>query len=110
MFLFQFRLPKKNLLWESVTNAPDIERFVLDRNINHFSSAGETFLATNEIMDMLGFGGDTEISQQILVGEANINENTNNEAGQLLLQSMTCDTAPISLDFTTIDMMNRYKK
>ena len=35
---------KRELLWESVTNAPDIERFVLDRNIHHFSSAGETQL------------------------------------------------------------------
>jgi len=45
---------KKDVQWESVTNAPDIERFVLDRNIHHFSSAGETPLATNEIMDMIG--------------------------------------------------------
>ena len=71
----------KRVLWESVTNAPDIKRFVLDRNIHHFSSAGETPLATNEIMDMIGFGGDTEISQQILAGVANVNDITDDEAG-----------------------------
>ena len=60
-------------------------------------------------MDMFGFGGDTEISQQILAEGANINDITNNEAGQLLLQSMTRDTAPINLDFNATDMMNRYK-
>ena len=59
---------------------------------------------------MLGFGGDTEISQQILAGEANINNITNNKAGQLLLQSMTRDTAPINLDFTATNMINKYKK
>ena len=100
----------KKVLWESVTNAPDIERFVLDRNIHHFSSAGETPLATTKIMDMIGFGGDTEISQQILAGEAYINNITDDEAGQLLLQSMNLDCPPISFDFTAIDMMNRYKK
>ena len=97
-------------MWGSVTNAPNIERFGLDRNIHHFSSAEETPLATNNIMDMLGFGGDTEILQQILAGEANINDITDNEAGQLLLQSTTRDTAPINLDFTDTNMMNRYKK
>ena len=100
----------KKLLWESVTNAPDIERFVLDRNIHHFSSAGETSLATNKIMDMIGFGGDTEISQQILAWVANVNNITDDKVGQILLKLMNRDTTPISLDFTTVDMMNRYKK
>ena len=100
----------KKILWEPVTNAPNIERFVLDRNIHHFSSAGKTPLATNDIMDMLGFDGNTEISQQILAGEANINDITDNEAAQLLLQLMNSDTAPIVLDFTATNMMNRYKK
>ena len=59
---------------------------------------------------MIGFGGETEISQQILAGITNVNDITDNEAGQLLLQSMNRDTPPISLDFTAIDMMNRYKK
>ena len=98
---------KKELLWESVTNAPDIERFGLDRNIHLFSSAEETPLATNDSMDMLDFDGDTDILKQILAGEAYINDITDNKAGQLLLQSMTRDTAPINLDFTATDMMNR---
>ena len=101
---------KKELLWESVSNAPNIECFVLDGNIYHFGSAGEIPLATNDIMDMLGFGGDIETSQQIQAGEANINDITDNEAAQLLLQSMNRDTAPIVLDFTATNMMNRYKK
>ena len=65
----------------------------------------------NEIMDMLSFGGNTETSKQILAGEANnVNNITNNKSAQLLLQSMKRDTAPIVLDFTVTNMMNRYKK
>ena len=61
-------------------------------------------------MDMIGFGGDTEISQQILAGVANVKDITDDEAGQLLLQSMYRDSPPLDFDFTAVDMMNRYKK
>ena len=67
-------LPTKSeeLEWGSVTDRPDIERLILDCNIEHFSQAGETPLASNEIIDMLEFGGDTEMAQQILDGTAYI--------------------------------------
>ena len=59
---------------------------------------------------MIGFGGDTEISQQILAGVANVEDITDDEAGQILLQSMYRDSPPLDFDFIAIDMMNRYKK
>ena len=97
-------------MWHSVTDGPNIERFVLNCNIHHFSSAGETPLAKNEIIDMLGFGGNTETSQEIFAREGNIPNITNDKAAQLLLQLLKRNTDPIVLDFTTTDMMNRYKK
>ena len=95
--------------WHSVTDGPDIERLILDRNIQHFGQAGETPLATNEVIDMLGFGGDTELAQKILEGTADIPNITDNKAAQLLLVSMKRDTDPIILNFTEKDMMDRYK-
>ena len=83
---------------------------ILDQNIHHFSQAGDTPLASNEIIDMLGFGRDTEMAQQILDGTADIPQITDNKAAQLLLESMKCDTDPIILNFTSDNMMNRYKK
>lgn len=99
----------EELLWHSVTDGLDIKRFVFDCKIQHFSSAGETLLATNEIIDMLGFGGNTETSQKFLAGEGNIPNITNNKTSKLLLHSMKRDTDPIVLDFTATNMMNRYK-
>ena len=93
------------LIWHSVTDGSNIEWFVLDYNIHHFSSAGETPLAKNGIIDMLGFGGNTETSPNILAREGNIPNITYDKAAQLLLQSMKHDTDPIVLDFTAINMM-----
>ena len=45
--------------WGSVTDGLDIERLILKWNIWNFSQAGETPLASTDIIDMLGFGGDT---------------------------------------------------
>lgn len=47
--------------WHFVTHRLDIEGLILDRNILHFSHTGETPLASNEVIDMLGFGGWKEI-------------------------------------------------
>lgn len=94
-------------MWYSVTDRPDIEYFVLNCNIHHFSNTGETPLATNEIIDMLGFVGNKETSWKILVGEGNISNITKNKAVQLLLQSMKCNTDPLVLNFTATEMMNR---
>ena len=95
--------------WHSVTYGPDIERLILDRNIRHFSQARETPLASNEVIDMLGFGGDTEMAQKILNGTAEIPQITDDKAAQLLLESMKRDTDPIVLDFNQHDMMAHYK-
>lgn len=40
--------------WGSVTDEPDIEWLILNRNIKHFNQAGETPLASNNIIDILG--------------------------------------------------------
>ena len=94
--------------WGSDTDGPSIKRLILDRNIEHFSQAGETPLASNEIIDMLGFGRDIEMAQQILDVTADIPQITDDKAVQLLLESMKRDTDPIILQFTPNDMMNRY--
>ena len=67
-------------------------------------------LATNEVIDMLGFGHDTELAQNILEGTSDIPNITNDKAAQLLLESMKRDTDPIILNFTAQDIMDQYKK
>ena len=48
---------KEELEWGSVTDGPDVERLILDQNIHHFNQAGDTPLASNKIIDMLGLAG-----------------------------------------------------
>ena len=54
-------------------------------------------MASNEVIDMLGFGGNTEMVQRIINGTAEIPQITDDRAAQLLLVSMKQDTDPIVL-------------
>ena len=99
----------KELEWYSITNGPTIEKVILERNRRHFSQAGETPLASEEIIELFGLGGDTEFAQSILDGRSNLSEVTDDETTQLLLPLMKKEKTE-EIDFTIEDMMNRYKK
>lgn len=78
-----------------------------NRSICHFIQAGEIPLDSNEVIDMLSFGGDTKISQHILDGIADNSQITDGKAAQILLESMKGDIYYIVLEFTPQDMMNQ---
>ena len=99
----------KELEWYSITDGPTIEKVILERNRRHFSQAGETPLASEEIIELFGPGGDTKFAQNILDGSANLSEVTDNETTQLLLQLMKKEKTE-EINFTIEDMMDRYKK
>ena len=76
------------LKYGEITDGPTMEALILNRNICHFSQAGDTPLATNEIIDEIGFGGTTEIAQRLLDGTANVDSITNDEVSRLFLQAL----------------------
>ena len=96
------------LEWYAITDGPTIERLIQARNKKHFSQAEETPLATNEIIDLFGPGGDTEYAEQILNGTADLRQATDDETSQLLLSLMR-QRKEIKITLTVEDMMNRYK-
>ena len=95
--------------WHAVTDGPTVTQLILERNKKHFSQAGETPLATNEIIDLIGPGADTEYAEKILDGTADLTEATDDETSQTLLSLMRRETT-IKIDLTKEDMMNRYRK
>ena len=104
-------LPKEGteIEWHAVTDGPTVAQLILNRNKKHFSQAGETPLATNEIIDLFGPGANTEYAEKILNGTADLTEVTDHVTLQLLLGLMRCETT-LEIDLTIDDMMNRYKK
>ena len=78
-------LPKEGieLEWHAITDGPTIKRLILARNKKHFSQAQETPLATNEIINLFGPGGDTEYAEQILNGTADLERATDDETSKL---------------------------
>ena len=71
--------------FEDITDGKIIEEVLLRRNKLHFSQASDTPLATNKILDELGFSGSTETAKQILEGTATIEEIVDDEASRDLL-------------------------
>lgn len=63
-------------------------------------------LASTEVTDILGFGGDTNIAKKIIDGTEYIPQITDNKAAQLLLESIKQDTYPFVIDFNSQDMMD----
>ena len=104
-------LPKegKDIEWYAITDGPTIEKVILKRNRRHFSQAGETPLATNEIVELFGPEGDTEFAQSILDGTADLSKVTDDKITQLLLDLMRKEKT-VNIEITREDMMNKYKK
>ena len=104
-------LPKEGteIEWYAITDGPTIEKVILERNKRHFSQAGETPLATDEIIELFGPGGDTEFAKSILDGTADLSEVTDDETSQLLLGLMRNESTE-HIHLTVEDMMDRYKK
>ena len=61
---------------------------MLERNIKHFSQTGDTPLATNEIIGLIGPGSDTTFVESILNRSADLFQVTEDETSQRLLNIM----------------------
>ena len=97
------------LKYGEITDGPTMEALILNRNIRHFSQAGDTPLATNEIIDEIGFGGTTEIAQRLLDGTADVDAITDDEVSRLFLQALQRASDTIQIEISQQDMLNRYK-
>ena len=104
-------LPKEGLELEytPVTDGPTIERIILSKNIRHFRQAETTPLATNDVIEKIGWGANTEISEQLLDGKSDPTDITNDEWSRYLLASMKRHSPEITITITAEKMMNKYK-
>ena len=95
--------------FEDITDGKIIEEVLLRRNKLHFSQASDTPLATNKILDELGFSGSTETAKQILEGTATIEDIVDDEASRELLRSFQRKTTAFQLDFDSDDIIKGYR-
>jgi hypothetical protein len=74
-------LPKEGIAVEyiAITDGPAIERLILHRNIRHFRQAKYTPLATQAVIRMIGFGADTTRAEQLLEGNTDPTDITDDE-------------------------------
>jgi hypothetical protein len=105
-------LPKEGIELEYlvITDGPTIERLILHRNIRHFRQAEFTPLATPAVIRTIGFGADTERSEQLLEGRDDPTDITNDEWSRYLLTSMKRHSAELEIQVTTEKMMDKYKR
>ena len=98
----------KKIEFETITDGKLIEDILLRRNKLHFSQASETPLATNKIIEELGFSGSTETAKQILNGTATIEEIVEDEASRDLLQPFQRKEAKFKVEFDSDNMIKGY--
>jgi hypothetical protein len=79
-------IPKEGIELEYlvIPDGPTIEKLILQRNIRHFRQAEFTPLATNEVIEEIGFGADTNRAEQLLEGD-DLTDITDDEWSRYLL-------------------------
>jgi hypothetical protein len=104
-------IPKEGIELEHlvITDGPTIERLILQRNIRHFHQAEFTPLATNEVIEEIGFEADTNGAERLLEGD-DPTDITDDEWSRYLLASMRRHSKELEIEITTKKMMNKYKR
>ena len=102
-------LEGEKIEFETITDGKLIENILLRRNKLHFSQASETPLATNKIIEELGFSGSTETAKKILNGTATIEEIVEDEALRDLLQSFQGKETKFEVEFDSDNMIKGYQ-
>jgi hypothetical protein len=92
-----------------ITDGPTIEQLILQRNIRHFRQAEFTPLATNEVIEEMGFGADTNRAERLLERD-DPTDITDDEWSRYLLTSMRRHSKELEIEITTKKMMNKYKR
>jgi hypothetical protein len=105
-------LPKEGIAVEyiAITDGPTIERLILHRNIRHFRQAEYTPLATPSVIRTIGFGADTTRAEQLLEGNTDPTDITDDEWSRYLLTSMKRHSKELEIEITTKKMMNKYRR
>jgi hypothetical protein len=105
-------MPKEGIELEycAITDGSTIESVILNRNIRHFRQAESTPLATPEVIKIIGFGADTERSEQLLEGTTDPTDITDDEWSRFLLTSMKRHSKELKITITAEKMMGKYKR
>jgi hypothetical protein len=105
-------LPKEGTEIEylAITDGPTIERLILHRNIRHFRQAEFTPLATPEAIRKIGFGADTDRSEQLLEGTDDPTDITDDEWSRYLITSMKRHSKELDIKITKEKMMDKYTR
>ena len=99
----------RKIEFETITDGKIIEDVFLRRNKLHFSQASDTPLATNKILDELGFLGSTETAKQILEGTATIEDIVDDKASREIIRSFQRKESAFKVDFDSDDMIQGYR-
>ena len=105
-------LPKEGIKLEymPITDGPTIEALILRRNIRHFRQAETTPLATQEVMEIIGWGANTDRSEALLEGKTDPSDITDDQWSRYLLASMKRHSKEITINITASKMMGKYKR
>jgi hypothetical protein len=92
-------LPKEGIELEymPITDGPTIETLILRGNIRHFRQAETTPLATPEVMETIGWGANTERSEELLEGTTDPSDITDDQWSHYLLASMKRHSKEITI-------------
>jgi hypothetical protein len=82
----------------------------LHRNIRHFRQAEYTPLATPEVIRKIGFGADTIRAEQLLKGNNDPTNITDDEWSRYLLTSMKRHSKELEVEITAEKMMSKYRR
>jgi len=105
-------LPKEGIELEymPITDGFTIEQLILRRNKRHFRQAETTPLATEDVIEKIGWGATTERSEDLLNGKSDPADITDDEWSRYLLASMKRHSKEITITIRTEKMMGKYKR
>ena len=103
-------LEGKDLQYMLITDGPTIERLLLRQNINHFAQAKVTPLAPSQIMEKLGCGAQSRLSDSILDSTADIPSITPDHWAQAFLKKCYRRQPEINVDFTIHSVISKLQK
>jgi hypothetical protein len=103
-------LPKEGeeLEYLAITDRPTIEKLILHRNIRRQAEFAP--LANSEVIGKIGFGADTDTTEEILDGTGDPTDITDDEWSRYLLTSMKRHSAELEIEITSEKMMGKYRR
>ena len=97
------------LQYQNITDPATMETVLLRQNRLHFRQAEDTPLATNEIIEKIGFGASSDLANKILDGTSDITAITSDPMSIQLLKIFGTKKSELDIIVTKDKMMNKYK-